>query len=291
MGIEDFRMSWQRKAEQSSSVCGREAVHIIADQEAERVHQADYNLHRPNTSALFLLCIWSSGFKSWLYHLLCLWVSQTISLSSVLLIVKPSLKLEETYESQSAQSHGNRNYYPYSYHVIVGFQSELSLVFSCFECILVWFLLSRFLFLYLHLNSVGLFVCIWGALGSLWKYMLTINAFMVLSKKGKAKVSNFFHNFVFFFNSNQQAWRFSISHQPSNLRTPFWITSRRLNQLSLWLFFPHGYHWTWMKVSRMKQDSLAPLFSDMQAKSWEIEVTLATHLHILGNVQPHLEGD
>lgn len=116
----------------------------------------------------------------------------------LLSIVKLSLKLEATYESQSAQSHGNRDYYPYSCHVIVGFQSELNLVFSCFECILVWFLLSRFLFLYLHLNSVGLFVCIWGALGSLWKYMLTINAFMVLSKKGKAKVSNFFHNFVFF---------------------------------------------------------------------------------------------
>lgn len=97
----------------------------------------------------------------------------------LLLIVKLSFKFETTYKGQFAQSHRNCDHYLYSCHPIVGF------TFNCFEYIPVWFLLSRFLFLYLHLKSVVMFVCIWAAPGSVWKYVLRINTFIVLSKKGK----------------------------------------------------------------------------------------------------------
>lgn len=83
----------------------------------------------------------------------------------LLLMVKLSFKLETTYKGQFAPSHRNRDHDLYSCHTIV------ASVFSCFEYIPVWFLLFRFLFLYLHLKSVVLFVCIQAAPGSLWKYV------------------------------------------------------------------------------------------------------------------------
>lgn len=136
----------------------------------------------------------------------------------LLLMVKLSFKLETTYKGQFAQSHRNRDHYLYSCHAIVGW------AFNCSEYIPVWFLLSEFLFLYLHLKSVVLFVCVWSAPGSLWKYVLRINSLYNLIQQRKArKILNFPHNFVLF-GSNQQASGFYVTHQPSNLHMPPYIT-------------------------------------------------------------------
>lgn len=43
-------------------------------------------------------------------------------------------------------------------------------------------------------------------------------------------------------------------------------------------------------MRRMKQDSLVPMFSDLQANPWEVKVTLATRPPTLQNVQTHPEG-